>query len=56
MKHGELTDSPDERTTLGDDRRRPYEPPSLRVVATVEEVTLSGTEGNSDGSGFSFSA
>ena len=33
-------------------QREPYEPPILRVVATVEEATLGGVEISGDGGNF----
>jgi hypothetical protein len=34
------------------DVQRPYEPPEIEVVGTVEEVTLMGVEGNVSDGGF----
>ena len=40
----------DQDQTQREDDRRDYEPPELEVLASVQEATLMGTEGNvSDG-------
>jgi len=36
----------------GSEARRAYEPPSLVVLGTVQELTLAGVSGQSDGAGF----
>jgi hypothetical protein len=37
---------------LDAERRRPYEPPSLVVLGTVQDLTRAGVTGQSDGLGF----